>query len=386
MMAATQQISTKTDNALKQYRDWCCYDMLPWWLENGIDQQKGGFFEQFDLQGNADRNCTRRVRIASRQIYSFSHAHTLGWIDAKTTVLNGVDWLLDRTWGKNNQPGFLAKIDDDGKAVDQTRDLYDHAFHILALATAYQATKDQQILGLAKNTLDFVEEALGAKNGGWFENQNHDQPRRQNPHMHMFEALLALYEASGDTTYLKRADQVASLLFEQLIDSKTGLLFEFFDTNWKPQVPAQIEPGHMVEWAWLLHRRNSFTASPLDISAAAKFLQLGEIIGLQPNGLLIDTCNIHKEPITDSSRLWVQTERLKAHLVAPEKSQQIEQVCQQIFQHYINLPHPALWIDAVNSKNQQLVDKVPASIVYHLISAAAQAEENLSANNSGNTS
>ncbi|MCF6292723.1 MAG: AGE family epimerase/isomerase [Robiginitomaculum sp.] len=386
MTAIAQQISIKTDSYLKQYRDWCHYDMLPWWLENGIDRQKGGFFEQFDLQGNADRNCTRRVRVASRQIYSFSHAHTLGWTDAKATVLNGIDWLIERTWGKNNEPGFLARVDDDGKAVDQTRDLYDHAFHILALATAYQATKDQQILGMAKNTLDFVEEALSAKNGGWFENQNYGQPRRQNPHMHMFEALLAMFEVSGDTAYLKRADQVAQLLFEQLIDSKTRLLFEFFDTNWKPQIPAQIEPGHMVEWAWLLHRRNSFAASHLNISAASKFLQFGESIGIQENGLLIDTCNIQREPITNSSRLWVQTEWLKALLIAPGQSQQIEHVCQQVFQHYINLSHPALWVDAVNSKNQPIVDKVPASVVYHLISAAAQAEENLSTINSRNIS
>jgi len=386
MMGTAQQLSTKPDNMLEKYRDWCRYDMLPWWLENGIDHNKGGFFEQLDLSGNPDRNVIRRVRVASRQIYTFSHAHLLGWISDKQTILNSVDWLIERNWNKNDQPGFLAKVDDDGNPVDQTRDLYDHAFHILGLATAYQATKDQQILSLAKNTLDFVEEAMAAKNGGWFENTTSTDQRRQNPHMHMFEALLAMYKASGDNSYLQRADQVAQLLFEQFIDSETGLLFEFFDQEWKSQSPAQIEPGHMAEWVWLLHRRNSFPDSQIDISATAKFLSAAERIGRQQNGLLVDSCDIKGNPLVNSSRLWVQTEWLKALLVSPDSSLQQQKLCQRIFQHYINQPHPALWVDAVNSKNQPIVDKVPASILYHLISAGAQAEENLVTNHSGNIS
>lgn len=360
---------------LAKFHQWCAKTLLPFWLENGIDHQKGGFFEQLHLDGQPDRSCLRRLRVTSRQIYALSHGDYLGWLQAQRQILNAVDYLLDRGWASNAEPGFLHLIDDDSRPADQRRDLYDHAFHILGLSWAYRATGDAQVRNVAQQTLDFVEEALAAKNGGWHEDLQHSQPRRQNPHMHMFEALLALYEATGETAHLRRADEIADLLFEKFMDRKSGQLFEFFDANWQTQAPRVVEPGHMAEWSWLLYRRKKISTGDFDASPAKHFLQQAETIGRQNNGFLIDQCQPDGAIEKDSFRLWGQTEWLKALLAQPNRHSEQSQLITRIFEQYLNQTNPAVWIDAVNADLQPICDRVPASIVYHLVSAAAEIDQ-----------
>jgi len=370
------------ENILEEYLQWCRAVLLPFWLKHGIDTKHGGFFETLHMSANANRESTRRVRVASRQVYSFSHGHHLQWIEAKRQILNGVDWLMDRAWAKDGEPGFLHIVDDNSQPLDHTRDLYDHAFHILGLSWAYRATKDAQILSVAEQAWYFIEDTLAAKNGGWYENLQQTQIRRQNPHMHMFEALLSMFEVTKDTAYLIRADDIAQLLLERFIDQKSGYLFEEFNNNWTAMTPARIEPGHMMEWTWLLHQRAQIPAKTATTSCQINFLQHGENLGRQENGLLIDSCDPNGDISQHSSRLWVQCEWLKALLTSNDQSQNLDQkandLCERLFTYFINQDHPALWMDAVSKNNQPLSNRVPASIVYHLVSAAAQVEQFLS--------
>src|SRR3546814_5449526 len=96
-------------------------------------------------------------------------------------------------------------------------------------------------------------------------------PRRQNPHMHLLEAFLALYEASGEAHWLARAQSIHDLFRRHFLQQ--GQLVEFFDADWR-EVPQDgrdgarrlREPGHFFEWAWLLHRLALLTG---DAGAAA---------------------------------------------------------------------------------------------------------------------
>ena len=50
----------------------------PAWLANGIDRDRGGFFEALDLHGKTCTADFRRLRVVARQIYVFSEAHRAG--------------------------------------------------------------------------------------------------------------------------------------------------------------------------------------------------------------------------------------------------------------------------------------------------------------------
>ena len=155
--------------------------------------------------------------------------------------------------GENEFNGCAHLLNPDGSLHDGLRDTYAQAFIILAGAWRYKAFNDHNALRVAEQTLTFLDSYVKADNGGWLEGLPAASPRRQNPHMHMFEALLALYDATQNQEYIGRATEIYSLFKSKFIDSHTDFLLEYFDNDWNPvNGGGPIEPGHMMEWCWLL--------------------------------------------------------------------------------------------------------------------------------------
>ncbi len=362
----------------RNFVDWCAKEVVPLWAASGVDRKNGGFFEQLHFDGTPDVRAMRRLRVSSRQIYAFSHAGVLGWADTKDLVSWGVEYLLHTKNKGDNEPGFAYLLDADGHVCDPRRDLYDHSFHLLALAWASRATNDSQILQLAVDLLAFIDEAMGAKQGGWHEGLTPSQPRRQNPHMHMLEAMLALYEASNDAHYLTRADDIIALLQEYFILPESGVLVENFDLNLTPIAPYRVEPGHVAEWCWLLHRRAKLGKAP--VSPMAQNLgQLADGFGAKGEGFLLSAFDEKGNAIVPSRRLWGQTEWLKAITAQREtrtadRHRQAAGLLQRMSKTHFAVSTPGLWVDEFDKDGQALSSHVPASIVYHLVSAAAEVE------------
>ncbi len=365
--------------AAHHYINWCRQDMLPLWRVRGVDKKYGGFYEQLHFDGSPDTGAMRRVRVAARQIYAFAHASMLGWGDSAGLVEWGVDYLASSVMRADGEPGFPHMLDERGRIIDTRRDLYDHAFHILAFSWACRATGDAQMLSLAKETLAFVEESMQAPNGGWYEGDPAGLPRRQNPHMHMLEALLALYEASQDRAFLRRADEVITLCAERFFDPEVGLLLEDFTDDLTPVRPARVEPGHMAEWCWLLHIRARLDEQT-PINLAAKMGHGADGFGDRAAGFLCDAYDTNGTLLAPTRRLWGQTEWLKSLLVridekdagnAPRAAALIE----RLFESYFAVDVPGLWMDQFDAAGAPMAKRVPASIVYHLISAGAQVNQ-----------
>ena len=354
---------------------WCREDMLPLWMARGIDRRHGGFYEQLHFDGTPDTRAVRRVRVTARQIYALSHASLMGWSDARERVAWAVEYLMHVAWAKDGEPGFAHLLDADGAVLDKRRDLYDHAFHIMALSWASRACDDGQMLHLAQQTLAFVDEAMGAPAGGWFEGMPASLPRRQNPHMHMLEALLALHEASEDGHYLDRADALITLMGERFMEAQSGLLLEDYDAALNPLCPGRAEPGHMAEWCWLLHTRARLGKASAPALAAALGGRADQFAG-DHGGFLPDQVNITGKATVKTRRLWGQTEWLKSLLVRERKTGAAALLA-RLEQSYFETAVPGLWVDQFDLDGQPLSTHVPASIVYHLVSAAAQVQRAL---------
>ena len=91
-----------------------------------------------------------------------------------------------------------------------------------------------------------------------------DPYRGQNANMHMCEAMLSAFEATGESRYLDRAHLLARRICVDLADKAGGLVWEHYRTDWThdwdynkddPQnlfKPYGYLPGHFTEWAKLL--------------------------------------------------------------------------------------------------------------------------------------
>jgi len=159
-------------------------------------------------------------------------------------------------------------------ACDPTRESYDQAFGLLAAAWTYALDGKRQTIDFAYRTLQFLEVELASLAGGYAEADSARLPRRQNPHMHLFEAFLALYEVTCDPVFMARADAIHALL-EQRFVSAAGALREYFDESWQPAQGAAgeiVEPGHHFEWVWLLYQHARLAARPVSPLAEQLFV------------------------------------------------------------------------------------------------------------------
>ena len=155
---------------------------LPLWSKEGWDRTTGGFVERLDQEGRPDRLVPRRVRVQARQIYCFAKAAQMGWYpDGREVALKGLDHLLTKAKAPDGRPGFVHILASDGAVLDPLRDTYDHAFVLLALATAYTLDRDAQVRSEIDALLSFLDTQLRSPHGGFLEGWPASMPRRQNP-------------------------------------------------------------------------------------------------------------------------------------------------------------------------------------------------------------
>ena len=99
----------------------------------------------------------------------------------------------------DGKPGFVHVLTPDGAVLKPLRDTYDHAFVLLALATVYALDRDAQVRAEIDALCHFLDTQLRSPHGGFLEGLPASMPRRQNPHMHLFEAMIAVFDATHDT-------------------------------------------------------------------------------------------------------------------------------------------------------------------------------------------
>lgn len=357
-------------------RRWTFDVALPWWARNGVDRTYGGFIEQMTLAGEDAAVDFKRTRVACRQIYVFSHAHTLGWSHALDQTAMGVDYLIDAAW-QGPQRGFARRLKRDGSVLDGTPDLYDHAFVIFALAWRLKATGDGKARDWLYRALDFVEEKLRHPSEGFWHWTPPTGPRQQNPHMHLTEAMLIAHEATGNARFAKLARELVALFQAKFFDLTSGTLAEFFadDLTRAPGEEGRItEPGHQLEWAWILNQcRKQFG---LDTAATIrKLVGFAELFGVdKESGATFNQVRDDGVPIDRGSRTWPNTERLKAavalyELDGVDPSPVFHTSSRLLLDRYLASDIPGLWIDAFNGNGRPIATSVATSTLYHVFLA-----------------
>lgn len=362
-----------------QLRQWLWHAALPLWAEAGRDRQGGGFYEGLSLAGLPEPQRNKRLRVQARQIYVFAHAHLLGWPGpALEAAEAGFQFMTTKGWDAADG-GFVHGLAPDGRVIDRKRDTYDHAFALLALAWLYRATGSGEVLAWIDRTLDFIDRVLWEPSTESFRESVPDAlPRRQNPHMHMLEAFLALHAATGRARDLARAEAMMALFERHFFRRQTGTLCEYFDARWQPLATAEgglVEPGHHYEWAWLIERFAAATGRD-HWPDALRLMAFAEAHGLdRETGAAIDVVRDDGSVVASTRRSWPQTEALKAHLAALRRGGGVEHaaraaaVCRVLCNTYLATVPEGLWQDQFDHAGRPLAAYVPASTLYHLMVA-----------------
>ncbi len=240
---------------------------------------------------------TRNVELTAqgRLIYAMAIGYELTqdkrYLEA---ALGGRDFLMEHMHDPVHG-GFFHVVNADGSVASDAKRSYDHAFALLALSTLARVTQEERDKQAALQAWEEISRGLRHPLGGLhIEASRSFSPAAgaltQNPVMHMFEALLALKQATGDARAQAGAkslgDFIAYKLLEGLPDGGARVP-EWFDETWQA-LPTKdkggfVDLGHQFEWSHLLLTASELDVSPIYASVSERVMQYALKAGYDDN-------------------------------------------------------------------------------------------------------
>ena len=357
--------------------------LLPLCRDHFADTVHGGFHEQLDPAHRPVPVAGKRLMVQCRQLYVLSHGALLGERSGTVAAERGYAFL-QRAYRDRTHGGWYFRATPDGTPMDRGKDLYGHAFLLFALAYLHRAFAAPDAIALAADTFDVLSRKLATPNGGFWDGADEIWApqtglRRQNPHMHLLEALLALHEATGEQRWLDESARLVRLLLERFYDPATGTLGESFGADWAPDAERGhiIEAGHHYEWVWLLHRYQIQSGDTRADVAADALFATAERHGFDPeHGGLHDHINRTGTPLTMTRRIWPVTEAIKAQIARIEAGRPVvagqpDRLIRHLFADFLR-PARHGWIETLTREGAPMQTTLPGSTPYHLFLAAAE--------------
>jgi mannose/cellobiose epimerase-like protein (N-acyl-D-glucosamine 2-epimerase family) len=257
----------------------------------------------------------------SRQIFVMAQGYELtreaSYLEA---VRKGADFLLER-FRDFDQGLFFYSMTPEGKVLDPGKSSYGLAFVIFALSHAGRVTGDDKYKKAALETWKEMKVHLRDKTGFFKPKTDRSYgtvigQNTQNPMMHLFEALLALYDGTQSTEILKEAGDHAHRIFTRLYQEREGRLPEIYDTEWRPAATTQrgcIELGHQFEWAFLLSHGVEKGMPGRYLGIAERLLDYGMKVGFDSQeGGTFSRSDYNGKVIRGPKGWWEQCESLRA--------------------------------------------------------------------------
>ncbi|WP_292047263.1 MULTISPECIES: AGE family epimerase/isomerase [unclassified Brevundimonas] len=368
--------------------NWLRQAALPAWASIGQDPT-GAFEEVLALDGRRVP-APRRARVQARQILVYAEAGLNGWNGPwKSVTSTGLQRLRSLYLRPD---GFMRTLlAADGAPKDETAMVYDQAFLIFALARVSAALGEPDLeaeaIGIKDQLLARADDFGGIKEGGAY-------PYQSNAHMHLLEAALAWEEATGDSGWASFADRIVNLARTHFIDTDTGFLLEYFKADWSPAAGEDgrlTEPGHQFEWAWLLARHGRNRNDPVILADAWKLYESGLRGVERRRSITIDAMNSDGSVRSARSRLWPQTEWLKASLILAslsedgQRAQCLDQAAAAQRALWQYLTPQGLWRDKLLADGKFIDEPAPASSFYHIMAAYLQLKDTFSVIEPGST-
>jgi mannose/cellobiose epimerase-like protein (N-acyl-D-glucosamine 2-epimerase family) len=352
----------------------------------------GGCFHYFKDDGSIYDPSHRHLVSSTRFVFNYAmaarHFGNAEYLDATRHCLAYL-----RDVHRNPATGGYAWTLRDGKAEDTTNHCYGVAFVLLAYSHARMAGIDEAAAWMDE-TWALLEKRFWDADAGLYRDEadaawHFTNYRGQNANMHMCEAMLAAFDASGQRRYLDRAHLLADNMTRRQAAKAGELVWEHYDERWEidwnynrdnPKHlfrPWGFQPGHQTEWAKLLlilgrHIEADWllpTARRLFDTAVARAWDDrhgGLCYGFAPDGSVCD----------DDKYFWVQAESLAAAALLAQRTGEskywdwYDRIWRYSWSHFVDHEHGA-WYRILTRDNRKYSDeKSPAGKTdYHTMGA-----------------
>ncbi len=258
-------------------------NMLPVWYPRVLDIGKGGYFSDFTYDWKPEGEQQKMIVTQARHVWSLAQLKMFTKEDTYDSyAYHGYLFLTDILWDRVHG-GFYNLVERNGTPVKEKeadiilKNAYGNAFGLYALATLYEATREEEVLNFAKKVFQWLEDhSHDPINGGYYQFLTQEglpikegwggvPPKDQNSSIHLMEAFTQLYKVWPDPIVKNRLSEMLYLIRDKMTHEK-GYLQLFFSNDFKPfslrdSLPEvqqkrwhldHVSYGHDIETAYLL--------------------------------------------------------------------------------------------------------------------------------------
>ena len=340
--------------------------ILPLWRGPGFNAALELPYEAMRAEDHAPLPVTRyRAMACARQLFVFSLA---GDAPHARTLFTS----LRRHFRDERHGGWFYSVDAAGAPLDTTKDLYTHAFIIFACAHYAAAFGDRDAREVIADTASLVDARFTATGGllhaGLDERFSAVQSGPlQNPLMHLTEAYLAAYEATGDSAFERALARLAQAVASAFVHAPTGAIAELPIGT----VGNRLEPGHQFEWFYLVARAGRAVDGSGLAAALTRAFDFAQRHGVDPlTGGVCAALNEDGSVQDPTQRIWAQTEYLRA-LATRGTPADLRALAPQIERFRARFLHGRGWYECKTASGDIARADMPSTTPYHLATAYA---------------
>jgi mannose/cellobiose epimerase-like protein (N-acyl-D-glucosamine 2-epimerase family) len=358
-----------------------------------VMDQTGGYFHNFKDDSTVFNAGFKQLVSSTRIIVNYARgASLLGSEEFKARALHGLNYLEQVHWQDKSQT--YAWTLQDHQPQDMTQQAYGYAFVLLAYSAVHKHGVRNAVADMQR-TFDLLEQRFWLSDYGLYADEispdgKLNDYRGQNSNMHLCEAMIAAFEASGQQQYLDRAKLIAKNITQRQADLTDGLIWEHYQTDFQPDWdynkddpknlyrPWGFQPGHQTEWAKLLVCIYRHDKAPWLLEKAKELFDRafgpswdvdngGLIYGFGPDGKWCD----------DDKYFWVQAESFAAAAMLYQQTQETkyldayQQLWNYSWEHFVDHQYGA-WFRVLKRDNSKYSDEkssAGAKCDYHTLGA-----------------
>ncbi|MFY0628515.1 MAG: AGE family epimerase/isomerase [Reichenbachiella sp.] len=284
-----------------------------------VDIENGGFYGRITGENNLDKQADKGVILNTRILWTFS----ISYLELKNPKYLAIakrayeylkEHFIDQTNG-----GVYWSLDCKGVVTNSKKQIYAQAFAIYGLSEYYKISEDKDVLMLAIELYNLIEDnSLDKTYGGYLEafdekwnllddfrlsEKDQNEAKTMNTHLHVLEAYTNLYMVWKDENLKSSLNSLIQLFLERFVQNN-GHFHLFFDEQWNLK-SNEVSYGHDVEGGWLLHEAALVLKEESLIkktSEAAVLMTRASLKGLDEDGGLMNHGNT--ENVIDRNKDW----------------------------------------------------------------------------------
>ena len=239
----------------QQYKSELLDRVMPFWMEESIDKEFGGYFTCLERDGEVF-DTDKFIWLQGREVWMLSTLYNKvekrqEWLDA---AIQGAEFL--KKYGHDGNLNWYFALDREGNPLVEPYNIFSYTFAVIAFGQLSIATGNQEYAEIAKKTFDIVLSKQNNPKGKWCKASPGARALKSFA-LPMILCNVALeIESLLDKDFLdKTIETCVHEVMDVFYRPELGLIVEHLGTN-NEMVDCMdgrlLNPGHAIEAMWFI--------------------------------------------------------------------------------------------------------------------------------------